>query len=49
MKLMVAYASGKYTKAELAAAFGVSRKTVYKWLGRVGSEAGLADRFQSPA
>jgi len=34
----------------LAEAYGVSRKTIYKWLGRHESEgtAGLADRSRAP-
>lgn len=42
--------SGRYSVVELAAAFGVSRKTVYKWLGRYahGGVEGLQERPRSP-
>ncbi len=44
------YLSGFYSIAELADRYGVSRKTLYKWLSRHdhGGLAGLADRSRSP-
>src|SRR6266536_4942834 len=45
------YLSGCFTIAELAARYGVSRKTLYKWLGRHDDAglAGLADHSRAPA
>lgn len=34
--------------ASLARAYGVSRKTIYKWLDRVGSPTGLEDQSRRP-
>ncbi len=50
MKLVVAHASGLLTVTELAARFGISRKTAYKWieLVRVEGPAGLADHSRRP-
>jgi len=44
------YASGLFTMTELAAQYGISRKTGYKWLDRHAAEglAGLADRSRRP-
>ena len=44
------YASGWFTMTELAAQYGISRKTGYKWLDRHAAEglAGLADRSRRP-
>ncbi|MBI4340159.1 MAG: helix-turn-helix domain-containing protein [Chloroflexi bacterium] len=38
---MSLFQTGKYSVAELAKEFGVSRKTAYKWLGRF-AEAGVS-------
>lgn len=45
-RLVRAHLSGKYTMTELAEAFGVSRKTAHKWLGRFSEfgPEGLQDR-----
>lgn len=42
--------TGKFTVAELALRFGVSRKSVYKWLSRFAAEgeAGLRERSRAP-
>lgn len=50
IELVHLYRSGRYRVAELAAAFGVSRKTVYKWLWRHASEGagGLQERSRAP-
>lgn len=50
IELVHLYGSGRYRVAELAAAFGVSRKTVYKWLWRHASEGGggLQERSRAP-
>lgn len=42
--------TGKYTVTELAEHFRVSRKTVYKWLGRFANEgiSGLDERSRAP-
>lgn len=44
------YETGHYTVTELAAQFGVSRKTAHKWLGRFAAEGqeGLGDRSRAP-
>jgi transposase InsO family protein/transposase-like protein len=49
-RLIRAYATGRYTLAELAEAFDVSRKTASKWVHRVVEEgpAGLLDRSRAP-
>lgn len=49
-RLVGRYATGQYTVTELAEAFGVSRKTVHKWLARFKDEGliGLADRSRAP-
>jgi len=43
------YLKGDRTMAELCRAFGVSRKTAYKWLGRYNEDgpSGLADRSRA--
>jgi putative transposase len=49
-RLVRAHVTGKFTVAELAEAFGVSRKTAHKWLKRF-TEAGfpgLTDRSRAP-
>ncbi|HVF12861.1 MAG TPA: IS481 family transposase [Actinomycetota bacterium] len=45
------YINGDFTITELAARFGVSRKTAYKWIGRFEEEGrpGLSDRSRRPA
>jgi putative transposase len=45
-RLVQAYVTGRYKVTELAAAFGVSRKTTHKWLRRYAESgpAGLVDR-----
>ena len=45
------YASGFFTMTELAAQYGISRKTGYKWLGRHddGGGAGLAGSLAAAA
>ncbi len=50
IELVHLYRSGRYRVAELAAAFGVSRKTAYKWLGRFAQDglAGLEERSRAP-
>jgi len=50
MDLVRAYASGLFTMTDLAAQYGISRKTGYKWLDRHAAEglAGLADRSRRP-
>lgn len=49
-QFIVAYQSGVYTMTELAARFGVSRKTAYKWRGRFeeGGLEALADASRAP-
>src|SRR5580765_434432 len=44
------YASGVFTMTELAAQYGISRKTGYQWLGRHDDEGvlGLQDRSRRP-
>lgn len=50
VKLITDHLSGDYGVAELGRRYGVSRKTVYKWLGRHAAEgwAGLADQSRAP-
>jgi len=50
MQLVSMYETGKYTMTELAEHFGVSRKTVHKWLGRFAEHglAGLNERSRAP-
>src|SRR5260221_10965682 len=50
MDLVREYASGLFTMTDLAAQYGVSRKTGYKWVDRHAGEglAGLADRSRRP-
>ncbi|RLB49120.1 MAG: hypothetical protein DRI90_24825 [Deltaproteobacteria bacterium] len=49
-KLVAAYLSGEWEVAELGRHFGVSRKTVYKWVKRYVDEGpeGLSDRSRRP-
>jgi len=50
IELVHLHKTGRYSVAELAAAFGVSRKTAYKWLGRheaEGEEALLLEALQN--
>jgi transposase-like protein len=44
------YDSGLYTVSELAARFGISRKTAYKWLARYQHEGleGLLEHSRAP-
>ncbi|HUF09490.1 MAG TPA: leucine zipper domain-containing protein [Rhodothermales bacterium] len=44
------YLTGCFTISELASRYGVSRKTLYKWLARHDAEGlvGLADRSRAP-
>ena len=50
MQLISLYETGKYTVTELARTFGISRKTVHKWLGRFKEDGipGLDDRSRAP-
>ena len=50
IQLIGDYLSGEYGISELAAEYGVSRKTVYKWIGRhaAGGWAALADETRAP-
>jgi transposase InsO family protein len=50
IQMMTEYESGEYAISELAEAYGVSRKTVYKWIERfeeLGLE-GLQDKSRAP-
>ena len=49
-QMIIEYLSGDYEVAELARRHGVSRKSVYKWIGRHEQEswAGLAERGRAP-
>jgi putative transposase len=49
-RFIVDYLSGCFTISELALRYGVSRKTLYKWLGRHDRDGmvGLADRSRAP-
>lgn len=49
-ELVYLHSSGRYSVAELAGAFGVSRKTAYKWLGRHagGGADALEERPRAP-
>jgi len=50
IKMITEYESGEYTISELAGEYGVSRKTIYKWIERfeaVGWE-GLKDQSRAP-
>jgi transposase InsO family protein len=49
-KFVVDVCSGLYTVVELAERYGVSRKTLYKWLNRYEAEglSGLEDRSRAP-
>src|SRR5215216_4357009 len=44
------YDSGLYTVSELAARFGISRKTAYKWIARYQTDGidGLHDHSRAP-
>ena len=50
VKLMTEHLEGDYGITELSQAYGVSRKTVYKWIGRYEKEGwlGLEDRSRAP-
>jgi len=50
MKFIMEVEAGEESMAELCRAYGVSRKTGYKWLARYHAEgvAGLADRSRAP-
>lgn len=45
------YSSGCYTVSELAARYGVSRRTLYKWIARfeAAGDEGLVDRSRRPS
>ena len=49
-RLVHMFHTGKFTVAELALRFGVSRKSVYKWISRFATEgeAGLRERSRAP-
>lgn len=49
-KMIVDFESGGYSKAALARRYGVSRKSVYKWIERYEQESfeGLKDRARAP-
>lgn len=51
MRFIEDYLSGFYSVTELANRYGVSRKTLYKWLNRHDTDgsSGLVDRSRSPA
>src|SRR5688572_30022168 len=50
MRFIEDYLSGFYSITELANRYGVSRKTLYKWLNRHDDgSSGLVDRSRSPA
>src|SRR5688500_12195081 len=48
--LVSEYLKGEQPMAELCRAFGVSRKTAYKWVARYNAEgpSGLVDRSRAP-
>lgn len=50
LQLVSLYGTGRYTVAELAEQFRVSRKTAYKWLGRFAQDGavGLQERSCAP-
>ena len=50
LELVQEYASGLWTMTELAAQYGISRKTGYVWVDRYTAEgaAGLQDRSRRP-
>lgn len=50
MRFMAALSSCEYTMTELCEAYGISRKTGYKWAGRYLEEGleGLKDRSRAP-
>jgi len=50
LQLVSLYETGKYTVADLARQFKVSRKTAHKWLGRFAAEGvpGLDERSRAP-
>jgi transposase len=50
MQLISLFETGKYTMTELARSFGVSRKTVHKWVARFKEDgiSGLDDRSRAP-
>jgi transposase InsO family protein len=50
IKMIGSYLGGDYAVSELAAEFGISRKTVYKWIERheVGGWSALADQSRAP-
>ncbi len=49
-KLIAEYLSENYTVSDLSRKYGVSRKTIYKWVRRFesGGPAGLEDRSRAP-
>ena len=50
MKLVSLHQTGRYTVAQLARDFGISRKTAYKWLWRFSGDGveGLRERSRAP-
>ena len=50
IKMIGDHISGDYTISELARMYEVSRKTIYKWVGRYGREGspGLEERSRTP-
>ena len=50
VRFMGSLSSGRYTMSELCRAFGISRKTGYKWARRYQAEGldGLKDRSRAP-
>ncbi len=50
MQFLAEYLSELFTMDELAAQYGISRKTGYKWVARYGADgpSGLADRSRRP-
>lgn len=50
LQMISDYLTGHYSPTELSRIYGVSRKTIYKWINRytVDPEHGLADRSRAP-
>jgi putative transposase len=50
LQLVSLYETGRYTVTQLAEHFGISRKTVYKWLRRFADEgaSGMSERSRAP-
>jgi transposase-like protein len=48
-ELIALYRTGRFTVTDLAAHFGVSRKTVHKWVARVATgDTDLLERSRAP-